>query len=186
MLIKKQHGFSMIEVLVAVVVLVFGVLGMAGLQMQAINATEQGRYNSRAALQAASIATVIKANPAYWTTVSGTVSVVGTTVSNGPAAYSGDCLNGTVCTATQMAYYDLKMWGDDVAKNLPVGSYTVSCDSTQTPLICTVTISWYEKNVAGRNQDTVTDTSLGNVATGGTAKHQYQTVVTPIQKTPIT
>lgn len=185
MLMKRQRGFSMIEVLVAVVVLVFGVLGMAGLQMQAINATEQGRYNSRAAMQAASIATVIKANPGYWATASGTVTVSGSTITGGPAAYSGSCVKNVSCTAAQMAYYDLSIWGPDVANSLPVGTFTVSCDQTQAPPICTVTISWYEKNVAGRNQDAVANSTLGNLATGGTAKHQYQTLVTPIQKSAI-
>lgn len=182
---KKQHGFSMIEVLVAVVVLVFGVLGMAGLQMQAITATEQGRYNSRAAMQATSVAAAIRANPLYWTSANGTITVSGPVVANvptfsgGPTAFTGDCTNGTMCTPVQMAYYDLKNWGLDINGSLPVGVLTVTCDSvTQKPAVCTVDVSWSEKNVAGRDQET----GSGALATGTSSRHNYRTLVTALQK----
>lgn len=180
MSMKKQQGFSIIEVLVAVVVLVFGVLGMAGLQMQAVNASEQGRYNSRAALQATSIATAMKANPAYWNSPPASITVQGTTVTGGPTAYTGICGNdgttNTICTSTQMAYYDLQRWGTDIAGSLPVGKFSITCDQSAAPPVCTIQISWVEKNIAVRNQDA----GSGALATGGTSAHTYQTLVSSL------
>lgn len=191
MLKRKQLGFSMIEVMVAVVVLVFGVLGMAGLQLQAISATEQGRYNSRAAMQATSVAAAIKANPGYWVSASGLISVSGGTITNGPASHALTCAagsGGSVCLPVQMAYYDLaKVWGPDIASALPLGTLQVNCTpgsapsapgAAPIPSVCTVTVFWYEKNVAVRNQDA----GSGNMAADGASQHSYQTVVSPIQK----
>jgi len=174
MSISKQHGFSMIEVLVSVVVLMFGVLGMAGLQMQAINATELGRYNSRAAIQATSIAAAMKANVAYWGTPPSTVTVQGTTVTGGPSAYDGDCFSGTVCTGPQLAYFDLVTWGNDIATSLPVGTLNIACNLTLSPAVCTVTVSWQEKNIALHNQDLP---GAGLLASGTVQTHSYQTLV---------
>lgn len=177
MSLNKQHGFSMIEVMVALVVLVFGVLGMAGLQMQAINATEQGRYNGRAAMQATSIAAAIKANPAYWGTPPSSVTVQGTTLTGGPTVFNGSCVSGTICTGEQMAYYDLTTWGSDIAASLPVGTLNIACNLTVSPAVCAVTISWMEKNVAGRNQATA---GTGPLATGTVSTHSYQTLVSSL------
>ena len=170
---KKQKGFTMIEVLVSVLVLLFGVLGMAGLQMQAVNSTEQGRYNTRAAMQASSIVAAMKANPAYWGAPPNAVSVQNTTVTGGPAVSAVDCTT-TACTAAQMAYFDLITWGADIATSLPVGRYAISCDNTVSPAVCSITISWQEKNVAARNPASA---ASGQFATGTVQTFSYQTVV---------
>ena len=41
---KQQKGFSLLEVLISMVIIMFGLLGIAGTQMLAINNTENARY----------------------------------------------------------------------------------------------------------------------------------------------
>ena len=163
----------MVEILISLLVLAFGVLGMAGLQLQAINNSELARYNGRAAIEASSIAAAMRGNTSYWGTPTTTISVQGTTVSGGPSAFTGSCLYPNTCTASQMAYYDLAYWGQEIANNLPGGHYQIACDLTVSPAVCSVTIFWFEKNIAMNG----TTAASGPLANGTTQTHSYQTMV---------
>lgn len=171
---KTQRGFSLIEVLVSLLVLAFGVLGMAGMQSMGIYNTELGRYNSRAAIQAGSIAAAMKADVAYWGTPPTSVQVQGSSVTGGPATYNGTCVYPSVCTPAQLAYYDLATWGNDIATNLPGGTMAIACNLTVSPAVCTVTISWFEKNMQLHNPAVA---ASGQLATGTVQTHSYQTLV---------
>lgn len=60
---RKQRGFSLIESLVAIVVLSFGLLGMAGMQAFSLQATQQARLQGRAASLARELAEMLRGNP---------------------------------------------------------------------------------------------------------------------------
>ena len=181
---QYQRGFSLTEVLIALLVLMFGVLGMVGLQAMAVSNAVAGQYNGQAAIEASSIAAAMKANAEYWGSLPGTVTVTpGTTpgsiaISGGPAAFSGSCVSGTTCTAAQMAYYDLTTVGTDIASNLPGGTLGISCVLNgavcASPALFTLTITWFEKNIALHNG---TGAETGVLATGTAKSHQYQTMV---------
>jgi len=183
---NKQSGFTMVEVMVSVVVLAFGALGMAGLQMQAINNSEQGRYSSIAAIEASSVVATMKANVAYWGSPPSTVSVQGipagtasnAVVTGGPTGLTFVACPTTslltFCTPVQMAYNDLATWGANIANTLPVGTLGISCNTTVSPAVCLVTISWQEKNVALHNPQTG---ASGVLATGTVQTHSYQSMV---------
>ena len=49
---RSQHGVAMIEVLVAVLILSFGVLGLIGLQARAVNVANDAEERNQAALLA--------------------------------------------------------------------------------------------------------------------------------------
>lgn len=60
---RFQQGVSLIEVLVATLVLSIGVLGYAGLQLRALNSTEDAHYRTQAVAIAQDIVERIRANP---------------------------------------------------------------------------------------------------------------------------
>lgn len=64
----KSRGFSMLEVLVTLVIILIGVLGVAGMQMLAINNTQIARTHSLAAILASSLAAEMQVNEPYWST----------------------------------------------------------------------------------------------------------------------
>ena len=169
---RKQQGFSLIEAMIALLIILFGVLGMMGMQALAVNNTELGRYNARAAIQAQSIAATMKANAAFWTSTPLPTSVTsdGTTLK----------LNGATVTAPltgtggAIAYRDLTTWGTDVATSLPSGNYAISCDVTVTPEVCTITILWFEKTLTLHN---VASAASSPLASGTAAQHSFQTLV---------
>jgi type IV pilus assembly protein PilV len=175
---KKSHGFAMLEVLISLLIIMVGVLGLAGLQLMSINNTEVARYQSLATMLASNMATQIQSNIAYWgtSTAALNITVVGSTVTGGPT--SGANCKTSVCTASQMAYYDLQNWGSAMIGTMPSGQGAVVCSATVakiSPAVCTLTITWNEKNIALTNP---TGTEAGQFASGTNKQHSYQTMVT--------
>jgi type IV pilus assembly protein PilV len=169
----KQGGFSLLEVLVTMLIITFGLLGIAGVQMLAINNTETAKYNSIATIFASNIAAQMQGNSAYWGTPPTTITVNGSTITGGPPASIVDC-SANVCSASQMGYYDLAHWGLAMANGLPVGNGTIACPSGSSPAVCTITVFWSEKNIALTNP---TGAASGALASGTSSTHNYQTLV---------
>ena len=146
----RQAGFTLLEVLIALLVISIGLLGIAGMQALAINNTSVARVQSLAALQAASLASAMQANEAYWQKTGAT-----TTTSVNGAVLSDATLNGqtldcrtAACTPVQMAGWDLQRWGQDLQNLLPGGNGQITCTNVVgTPITCTISVRWQEKTV---------------------------------------
>ena len=170
-----ERGFSMLEVLVAMLVIMFGALGMAGTQLLAFTSTENARYQNVATMLASTLAANMQANVAYWGTPPVTITVAGKTITGGPAASSASCLGlANACDATQMADYDLRTWGGEVADLLPSGTATINCPAGNTPAICSVVLTWKERNVSLQNPS---GTETGVLKSGTRQDNTYQTLV---------
>lgn len=104
----RQRGFTLIEVMIAVVVLSIGLLGVAALQLTAKKSSHQAWQRAQAVLLADSLLERVRINPsaaaAYHTGV-GNSALGGGTLGT-PAR---DCSTQT-CTAAQMATWDLWNW----------------------------------------------------------------------------
>ena len=59
---RRQRGFSLVEVLVSIVVLSFGMLGMVGLQAAALQANREAKYQSAAVTLARELAEMMRGN----------------------------------------------------------------------------------------------------------------------------
>lgn len=173
----------MIEVLITLIIILIGVLGMAGVQMLAINNTQISRSHSLAAISGSSLSAMMQVNEPYWvgTTLNSTVSatmgqawtsatIAGDSTLNGN---SQNCATST-CSASQLATYDLKNWALNLATVLPQGKATVKCggSSGTTPNICTITISWIEKTVVLHNDQ---GTASGAMASATANTQTYTT-----------
>ena len=183
MSIKQQQGFSLLEVLISMLIITFGLLGIAGTQMLAINNTENARYQVIATSLASSLSAVMRGNYAYWSTPR-TITITGvaagtasqtTLTSFGTAPTYVDCASA-VCSSSQMAFYDLRNHGLAVANALPAGTTSIACGSA-IPTTCTVTLSWSENNVGVSN---ATGTETGVLANGTTGARSFQTLVTVV------
>jgi type IV pilus assembly protein PilV len=175
---RRQSGFSLIEAMVALLVIAVGLLGIAGMQGLAINSNATSRVRSVAALEATSMVSMMRANNAYWGVNAASAAVSGG-VLGGNATLTGlgttvaSCLNA-VCSPSAMAASDLQRWAAGLAAQLPQGAGTVVC--TGAPLVCTVSVSWLEKNMA---LNAATGTETGSLASATTGTFSYQTVVMP-------
>lgn len=113
---KRQRGISLLESLVAVVVLAIAVLGMLVIQLRTLAETQTGVYRSQAVRAIEDLAERIKSNPAGFAQLSNYVADWETT----PATGGPNCV-AAACTNEQLATWDLKQWRESVAQKLPNG-----------------------------------------------------------------
>lgn len=118
---KKNSGFTLIEVLIAVVILAGGLLGLAALQAASLKNNQSAYNRSQATQLAYDMADRIRANVPGAGTYTGTLPSAATAKPN--------CLTTTGCSQTDMASNDLKEW-DTALKTLPRGEGIVCFDST--------------------------------------------------------
>jgi type IV pilus assembly protein PilV len=165
------RGFSLLEVMVALVVLAVGLLGVVKLESVAYSSTNVASKRSIAALQAASLAATMHINRGYWNSPDVSGAII--TATNGVLAItaSAPVLAGLIgaaqsCTAgspslpcqpTVMAAYDLQQWAASV-KTLLLNQNSVSTITcgTSNPVSCMINIQWSENTVATNAQETVT------------------------------
>jgi type IV pilus assembly protein PilV len=159
-----SRGFSLLEVMVALVVLCVGLLGILKLEAASVSSTTIAAKRSLAALEAASLAASMHVNRGYWTkndafnaiiTVQGTTATVTQSAPNlaNSLAAAPVCTSTTVpCAVTDMAAYDLVQWATAVQPLLTNYQASVIC-GTATPVSCTITIVWTENAVAINTQE---------------------------------
>ncbi len=152
------HGFSMIEVLVALFVLSIGLLGLAALQTTGLKLNHQSYERTQATLQAYDIIDRMRTNK------SGTGDTVNTTYDNvslGSAPGTTDCATATVppgCSGTELAQYDLRQWNTANAGLLAEGRGAIckgayTNDANNYPTGCTPSGSIYRVAVTWKEND---------------------------------
>jgi type IV pilus assembly protein PilV len=160
-----EGGFSLIEVLVALVIIGIGMLGIAKIQALSYASTGTAALRSLAAIEASSLASAMRANRAYWT-VAGATTAQAITITAGSVASSTDAaLVGTspappnsnacqnhICTPEALAINDIQLWAQSLNGLLPGDQATVTClpnpIGTTYPVGCSITVTWIERNVA--------------------------------------
>lgn len=125
--LRRSTGFTLIEVLVAVVVITIGLLGMTSLQSYGLAENNRSLMRLKASYKAYEMADRMRANQrAFDSTITG----YRTSVSNcNTGSFVTDCTTSG-CTPQQIAQNDLCEWQTDLQVQLPGGSGTVCVDST--------------------------------------------------------
>ena len=129
----KQTGFTLVEALVALVILSIGMLGVAALYVESLQAGRVAQSRTQAVNLAGDMADRIRANPTAL------------------AAYGGPGLNNGCsgaaavnCTPAQLAAHDVFLWQTDAANMLPAGAGAVAFNGATLPSTYTITLSWSE------------------------------------------
>jgi type IV pilus assembly protein PilV len=140
---KKSQGFSLVEVLIALIIMSVGMLGIAGLYVQSMQAGRTSMLRHHAVTLAGDIADRIRANP-----------LAGATYTQTPGADNGCVAEGTDCTVAEMAQHDVFLWRSQAQEFLPAmadGSeqVQVTFDAGATPPTYTITIQWDEPTPDG-------------------------------------
>lgn len=121
---SHSKGASLIEVLVSIVILSFGLLGLAGFQIVGLSANNGSTMRTIATQQAYDMADRIRANP------DGIVAIPshpnsGVFYDNISGIGADPGCGGGVCIPGQMAAYDTFQWNTANAALLPSGKGTV-------------------------------------------------------------
>jgi type IV pilus assembly protein PilV len=156
------RGFSLIEVLVALVIIGVGMLGIAKIQALAYSSTATASLRSLAAIEASSLAAAMRANQNYWTTTATTpqtISIVGAAViaSTDPTLIGTNAACGAAVfgSPAALAAYDVQCWAQSINALLPGASATVSCNPNVTatyPVGCSIQVSWLERSTGINTQ----------------------------------
>ena len=136
-MIARRHtrGFSLLEAMIALVVLSVGMIGIAALHGHSLSAGRTALLRTKAVNLVADMADRIRVNRL------------------GGAAYAGPAANercdpesggGVDCTPAQMAAHDLFVWQRLVAEQLPNGVGTVAHDGGTVPPTYTIEVRWTE------------------------------------------
>ncbi|MDR6537621.1 type IV pilus assembly protein PilV [Variovorax soli] len=131
---RRASGFSLIEVLVALLVLSFGLLGMVGLQATALQNNREARLQSVAVNLARELAEMMRGNKdvAMLATANpyvGDFSAIGETPAS-PASPSSCLSTGLSCAnATAVANAELTDWLARVSASLPGARVKICPDS---------------------------------------------------------
>lgn len=134
---NRQRGVGMVEILVALLVLSIGVLGYAGLQLRALNSTDDAYLRSQATAIGQDVVERIMANPeatGTYTTAANWPDAAGV-----PANMPQTCVNNA-CTAAQVAQWDINQTAWQAANLLPAGLISVS-DCAGSSVTC-VRVAW--------------------------------------------
>lgn len=139
---RRQRGISIVEALVALVVISVGMLGIAGLYLSSLQASRTAKLRAQAVLLVGSLADRIRANRE-------------SAASYSTAAYGGepethDCDTAT-CSAEDLAEDDLARWIQDLRDSLPGGDAingTVTVTDRVRPLSdnYVIRVTWREAN----------------------------------------
>jgi len=126
-----NRGFTLLEVLVAVIVLAIGLLGLAKLQATGLRANHEADLRSRATLLAYDIADRVRANRIYYVDNEGNLKAPPSADAPGvECVWRNASTQVDVCTSAQMAAYDVYEWSNRAPELLPDGVGVVCLDST--------------------------------------------------------
>jgi type IV pilus assembly protein PilV len=146
--LSRQHGISIVESLVALVVLSVGMLGIASLYIASLKADRSALVRTQAVNLAIDIADRIRSNRAGKDDYA-TAGFTGTATS---------CV-GTTCTAAEIAKDDLKLWQGNIKTYLPNGAtgtvvYAAAASKTD-PNRYTITVEWPEQGSTEKSKTTM-------------------------------
>jgi len=138
MMLRNSKGFSLVEVMIALIIMSVGMLGIAGLYVQSMQAGRTSMLRHHAVTLAGDIADRIRANP-----IAGEAYEVATGADNGCVA------TGATCNAQQMAAHDISLWQAQAASFLPPFAdqsqqVVVTFDGGAIPPTYTITVRWDE------------------------------------------
>lgn len=140
---NQQYGFTMLEVLVSIVVLAFGLLGLAGLQADGLRNNTSAYMRSQATLMAYDMLDRMRANSIG--VKSGDYDNLLDTTPSDPGCIE----NG--CSIAQIAQHDAYEWSQHLAKFLPSGQGRVT--GTGSGSVFTITVMWDDRRTGATGTD---------------------------------
>lgn len=144
--VRRIGGFSLIEVLIALVILSVGLLGIAAMVSVSLKSKDGSYMRTQATTLTAAILDRMRANRAT-ATAAGYDSTFTSALPSTPP--TDGCINSADnCTAAQIAAVDLQEWRNDLA-NLPCGEGSVATVINNQMTQATITVQWSDQRANG-------------------------------------
>ena len=143
--IKKSSGFTLIEVLVAVVILTGGLLGLVALQATGLSNNQSAYNRSQATQLSYDIADRMRAN------ASAVASYAVTEAALSAISCTDECKtcdsSGKACSPAQLANKDLLDWKNALISSFPNGKGSIQIANG----FCSISVNWSENRDADSN-----------------------------------
>lgn len=156
--LQPQRGVTLIESLVALVVIALGILGILGVQMRTLTDTQTGVRRAQAIRLIEDMGERMKVNPNALANINAYVTAFADTPT------LPNCASG--CNAEQLAAYDVAVWKRIVRENLPTGQASIFVPPAESGLATGlgrqlgVMIAWRENERAGTKTDDIDATKV--------------------------
>ncbi len=129
---KTQRGVALLEVLIAFFVLSIGLLGLAGMQIKALQFNQASFQRSQAMISAYDMLDRMRLNQSEAT------------------GGNYDMAWGNSSSGSGVVGDDLSQWLDTISSNFPDGQGSIECDAND---ICTVGVRWRDRFGANPGTD---------------------------------
>jgi len=164
---RLARGFTLLEVLIALLIFSLGLMGMAALMVLSVRTNQSAFLRTQATFLAQSMLDRMRAN----------IGQIPTYAISYPAPGADPCAGGASCSPVQIAAHDIAVWSTQLTNSLPNATAQIDCDGaplgtgTQVGAApydgqCTMTIQWNES-------------SLESTATGAPATQTFAWVFQP-------
>lgn len=132
-----QSGFTLIEVLIALIVLAVGLLGMASLTVHSMQSNQGAYMRSQASVLAYDIVERMRANHE---------GAITTSTYTADSATAPTCTNG--CTPAQQALLDVSQWRSALQSSMPGAAATITRTANGDLMEYQITISWTDSGAS--------------------------------------
>ncbi len=142
----NQKGITLIESMIALLVISVGLLGIAALQLTSMKQNSSALQNSKAVWIAYTMADRVRANQNQFANYDGVDVGAGS-----GKTYDRDC-TASACTSGQLIVSDAQDWWGDVSI-LPAGRGMIDANATT----MTITVMWDDEGTGATGTDCGTD-----------------------------
>ena len=127
-----ERGFTLVEVLVAIVVLSFGVLGVVGMQAAALQSNRSARNQSTAVALGRELADMMRGNKdvALAATAASNPYLIANYPTTAAPTLSGNCFTSACTSPLAVAKFDMNQWLARVSAALPQARVVVCFDDS--------------------------------------------------------
>jgi type IV pilus assembly protein PilV len=195
---RIQSGFTMVESLVALVIIVIGIVGSIAVQSAGIGGTKVAADRSVAAIHTAALISRMKGNDAYWQNIpddfdvevaaDGTITDLGGGSDGADLAGEGADCSAVSCTALQAAAYGLKTWAQNgssagahggFADRLSAPAARIRRVGNDFPVMVEITLTWNERRATSGMQMAGTYYSASGTAANSERAFNYVMLARP-------
>ncbi len=149
--LEKVRGFTLIEVLIAMIIMSVGMLGIAGLYVTSMQAGRTSILRHNAVTLAGDVADRIRANPR-----------AAASYALADAGVPSACVAAnTNCTRDEMAANDIYLWNQQARDTMPNGTVAIVFNNGVAPPTYQITVSWTEPGESPNPSYSITIPVLG-------------------------
>jgi type IV pilus assembly protein PilV len=141
---RHRQGFTLLEVLIALLILSIGLLGLAALQTVGMRSNQMAVMRTHVSHVAYEITDRMRANPVGVTNGDYDIAVTDPKPTSLPNPLCDARVPGTdaPCTTAEMATFDLNQWLTAILEGLPGGDAEITYDAITD--VHTITVYWNE------------------------------------------